>query len=158
MRHTLLLFITLGASLSSCGFGKPLKQDVRATVNALADYKASSQYPAYTVLKREISSFSGDVVIVMGYPFKKELDRLNLTGEQFINSPIGESFAKAHIFKASKLSTGQIAILDGKFHDIKCESSSGVCTVDDRVSGGSDRIDIFYTGGKIYAMNGFLPY
>jgi hypothetical protein len=157
-RRALLPLTVLNIFISSCGVEKSLNQDVRATVNALAASKNSSEYAAYAVFKREISKFSGDVVILMGYPFDKELERLNLTNEQFIVSPLGESFAKSHIFKASQLTTGKTMTLDGKLHDVKCESSSGICTVDDRISGGADRIDVFYTGGKIYAMNGFLTY
>jgi hypothetical protein len=155
-------FMGLVASLImvSCGLEIPSRTDVRTSLKACSERQFVPDAVMCTALLREAQTVSGSITVLTtdGRLLQQELTRREITLENFLQSPLSTQYARAHIFKLPDLSTGQLTSLDGVLHKVVCRQSSGVCRVDDLIEGGADRIDVVFTGGKLYAMNGLLPF
>lgn len=83
-----------------------------------------------------------------------------VTVDNFLKSAEAGNFARAHIFLASKLQTGQMRTLDGKLHEVKCEieHQMEVCAVDGIATGFNKLEGIPGRQGSVYLMNGLLPF
>ncbi|WP_102125227.1 hypothetical protein [Deinococcus planocerae] len=91
------------------------------------------------------------------------LARKGVSVENFLASAEAGTFARAHIFAAPKLQTGQMRTLDGRLHDVNCRAPTSsereFCDVDGRIGGFNvlDNAD-GPTRGSVYLMTGLLPF
>lgn len=111
-------------------------------------------------LLREVQTINGSVTILMtsSEVFEKNLADRGVALKDFLSNPLSIKYSQAHIFQLPQLSTGQHISLDGKIHQVICQASSSTCRIDDRIQGGTDSTELRFVGGKIYAMNGLLPF
>ncbi|GAA5514011.1 hypothetical protein Dcar01_02760 [Deinococcus carri] len=90
----------------------------------------------------------------------RELSRKGVSLGEFLTSAEAGNFARAHIFQASRLQTGEMRTLDGKLHDVACrtEGQTEYCRVDGRIEG-FNRLDREPgRKGSVYLMTGLLPF
>lgn len=80
--------------------------------------------------------------------------------DNFLASAEAGKFARAHIFLAPKLQTGEMRTLDGRLHDVDCrtENQSEFCYVDDRIGGFNKLEGLTGQKGSVYLMTGLLPF
>ncbi len=153
-----ILSITGVFVISSCGLDVPTGVDTRYALRLCTEEVNKIRVVMCTALFREAQKLAGPIVVIeTGIDiFQRELDRKNIDPANFLNNSSSTDYARANIFAVNDLSTGQFATLDGKNHAVTCNGKK--CRIDDAIEGVADRLDIFYTGGKLYSMNGILPF
>lgn len=79
----------------------------------------------------------------------------------FLTSPEAAAYARANVFLASELRSGQMQTLDGKTHTVECRLSGGqteMCRVDGSIEGFNKLEGLKGRRGSVYLMMGLLPF
>ena len=157
MKYPLLIGIL---ALTSCGLETHIKTDVRKALTLCTGEEFVARVTMCQALLKEAAQVNGPVtVIVSDAPrLMQELASRGLTPEQFLNSPLSTKYARANIFSLPKLSTGSFSTLDGVVHSVVCQQNDNLCRIDGAISGSADSMEAGYVGGKLFTMNGWLPF
>lgn len=143
---------------SSCGLEVAAKSDVRSALKACTLESNTVRAIMCTALLHEAELIKGPVVVIETGAdiFEQELRKRNIDLESFPNNLLSIKYARANIFALNNLSTGKFNTIDGVSHTVVC--TGNVCQIDSAIEGAADRLDVSFTGGKLYSMSGILPF
>ncbi|MEF2278904.1 hypothetical protein V3W47_11400 [Deinococcus sp. YIM 134068] len=159
LRHAVLT----AALLSACSPGLDLytPPDARDYVALCARERALGCQAILPVL----STVQGEVTVLLVNGEDEPEITESLAGKgvslnDFLTSVEAEEYARANIFLASELRSGQMQTLDGKTHTVECRLEGGteLCRIDGGIEGFNKLEGLNGRRGSVYLMTGLLPF
>lgn len=165
MRRLLPAALVALGPLSSCSPGLDLytPPDAREYVALCARDKEGLGCQAILPVLRTVEG-EATVLLVNGGDEQEIADFLAPKGvrlDEFLTFPEAAAYARANIFLAPRLRSGQLQTLDGKTHTVECrrEGGSEMCRVDSDIEGFNNSDNAHgKRWGSVYLMTGLLPF